>query len=116
MNALTEATKPRIAASRKSILEMNKHKPVSAKVGSTITTIVGAELILICNATGIPEPSITWQRDEQQISTRGGYVLSENNRFLTLKALTRDNAGLYTCVASNLAGSSAEDVSLTVAG
>ena len=95
---------------------MDKNKPVSATIGSDVTTIAEAKVVLTCVATGIPEPSISWMRGQQQLSSHDGIILARNNTSLTLISVTTGDTGLYTCVAANIAGTSTEELSLTVTG
>ena len=56
---------------------------------------VGQFYFISCVATGSPAPTYTWWKDGEMI--RGA-----TNTTLYFNALTRDDEGTYTCVASNL--------------
>ena len=60
---------------------------------------------LICESLGSPRPSIMWSHDGKTLSSRANLVFP---------SLTESNSGVYTCVASNLAGSAKVDFSVTV--
>ena len=60
---------------------------------------------LVCEALGSPRPSILWSLDGKTLSSRPNLVIP---------SLTESNSGVYTCVASNLAGSAKVDFSVTV--
>ena len=60
---------------------------------------------LVCEALGSPRPSIMWSHDGKSLSSRANLVIP---------SLTESNSGVYTCVASNLAGSAKVDFSVTV--
>lgn len=51
---------------------------------------------LTCNATGYPEPTITWYREKEAIGRQGPYLLVHN--------ITRYCSGTYTCHAFNGVG------------
>ena len=60
---------------------------------------------LVCEALGSPRPSILWSHDGKSLSSHPNLVIP---------SLAESNSGVYTCVASNLAGSSKVDFSVTV--
>ena len=60
---------------------------------------------LVCEALGSPRPSIHWIHDGRSLPSRPN---------LLIHTLTEDDSGVYTCVASNLAGSAQVEFSVTV--
>ena len=60
---------------------------------------------LVCEALGSPRPSIHWIHDGRSLPSRPN---------LQIKTLTENDSGVYTCVASNLAGSAQLEFSVTV--
>ena len=69
--------------------------------------IRGNTVVLFCNASGIPEPSISWRKAGNSI------VISMDN-MLTLGHTTKKDAGLYVCTAVNLKGSVSASASIDV--
>ncbi|EGV99559.1 Hemicentin-1 [Cricetulus griseus] len=68
---------------------------------------------LLCEAEGFPSPDITWHKD--------GHALTEsirqrilNSGALQIAFAQPDDAGRYTCMAANAAGSSSVSTTLTV--
>ena len=57
--------------------------------------VVGAMATFTCSAVGIPPPTIRWFRGDSQVGA---------GPTLTLEGVSGDNAGMYTCRASNKAG------------
>lgn len=57
---------------------------------------------LTCNATGYPEPTITWYRENEAIGRQGPYLLVHN--------ITRYCSGTYTCHAFNGVGPAVSQV------
>lgn len=71
-----------------------------------------ANATLVCEVSGIPQPSVTWYRNGTFQSrahhvTSGTYVISN---------VGEADTGLYTCVASNAAGIVSRGNNLTVQG
>lgn len=74
---------------------------------------VDQSVTLRCEAEGYPGPEISWHKDGQQITE------SLRRRILSSGALQivfvqPGDAGQYTCIAANLAGSSSSGMELTV--
>ena len=70
---------------------------------------------LLCETEGSPPPYITWHKD--------GHALTEsirqrilNSGALQIAFAQPDDAGQYTCMAANMAGSSSVSSTLTVHG
>ena len=61
--------------------------------------------ILTCSANGDPTPFVQW--------SQGGVIFPTGNN-LTFSPLLKANAGLYTCTATNVAGSISETIYLDV--
>ena len=67
------------------------------------TTTEGNNLILFCNATGNPVPTISWTKDGSLLSSNSRFSLSDDKR-LTITNVNRTDSGEYRCVASNSLG------------
>ncbi|XP_037641501.1 immunoglobulin superfamily DCC subclass member 3-like [Sebastes umbrosus] len=74
---------------------------------------------LTCQVNGIPEASITWQRDQSPLSTEDPRYTLLPNGVLQITSVRRTDSGLFRCVASNIANtrySQEAQLSVTVAG
>ena len=65
-----------------------------------------------CNATGIPDPVVTWAKQGVDVPRTH---LSVSN-VLTLTRIVSSDEGRYICTAANVAGISQKAVTLTVEG
>ena len=81
--------------------------PVTLKVSE------GGTASFQCSASGNPEPALTWSSLDNQ-SKLSQSVVSGGK--LQLKHVTRSDAGLYQCSATNILGDSRKVVRLTVNG
>ncbi|XP_008185071.1 LOW QUALITY PROTEIN: peroxidasin [Acyrthosiphon pisum] len=67
------------------------------------TVSVGEQLQLACEAVGVPEPSITWAKDDINLELGQRVQVFQNNT-LTISKVERTDVGHYKCVASNYLG------------
>ncbi|XP_027279680.1 hemicentin-2 isoform X2 [Cricetulus griseus] len=89
-------------------VEVSVHELPSVHIigGENLTAPFLQPVTLQCVGTGVPTPSLRWWKDGVAMATSGGRLQIE-------KADLRDE-GVYTCVATNLAGESKKDVTLRV--
>lgn len=92
---MSDPKKPVIHAKYQEI-KIIQRQPVQISIRSKVTTIPGNKLTLTCNVSGLPDPKITWKRNEL-IAQDGG------SSYVVPKLRTSDT-GVYTCVAGNLVG------------
>ncbi|XP_067083733.1 hemicentin-1 [Osmerus mordax] len=81
---------------------------------SEVSVVLGFPTVLSCDAEGSPAPSITWLKDSQPIVSSAQLTYTQGGRSLRLGAARGDSAGLYTCRASNPAGSAHKHYTVTV--
>ncbi|XP_026563295.1 matrix-remodeling-associated protein 5 [Pseudonaja textilis] len=84
-----------------------------------LTVYFGEKVTMDCQATGIPNPHISWifpnRKILQTVSTVEGRVMLYENRTLLLKDANFQDRGIYKCIASNAAGADSIAVRLHIA-
>ena len=72
------------------------------------------DLLLTCNATGYPTPSISWTKDGSVINASGDprIGIAEQNTKLRIINASRVDDGLYRCVASNSLGNATSNAAI----
>lgn len=84
--------------------------PPSIQPGPRVMKVqLGHPVELPCIVTGVPEPTISWTRDDKRypVSADGGLVLRD---------VGLDDEGTYTCSATNTAGKDEARVQILVQG
>ncbi|XDV40806.1 hypothetical protein PO909_009808, partial [Leuciscus waleckii] len=88
------------------ILDVSE-RPTITLDPSKLTIIPGETASVLCNATGHPTPTVQWVKkatQEKMTSVEGSKLILEN--------VVPSDGGLYSCIASNTAGTATEDFRL----
>ena len=72
---------------------------------------ITSDAIMFCNATGSPEPNVTWERVEQGDPTGMSRVWGDT---VSLQNVSVRDAGIYNCTASNGVGDVERSVEVVV--
>lgn len=82
-----------------------------------IVIVRGSVVNLVCEAHGVPPPTLTWMKDSEPLSLHQNMLRHDGGetRFQLLDVQLED-AGLYSCTAKNEAGTSTKTFNLTVLG
>ncbi|XP_010130628.1 PREDICTED: hemicentin-1, partial [Buceros rhinoceros silvestris] len=97
--------------------DVTVHVPPTIKAAGTSerAVVIHKPVTLQCIANGIPSPSITWLKDGQPVNTaRGNIRLESSGRILQVVKALLEDAGRYTCVATNAAGEAQQHIQLHV--
>ncbi|NWU93884.1 HMCN1 protein, partial [Upupa epops] len=97
--------------------DVTVHVPPSIKSAGTPerAVVIYKPVTLQCMANGIPSPSITWLKDGQPVNTaRGNIRLESSGRILQVGKALLEDAGQYTCVATNAAGEAQQHIRLHI--
>ena len=99
--------------------------PMIVSTSSTPNPRKGSELIIDCVVSGIPFPTVIWMKDGDAFSGEG----SDDRIFISaslegdmsrarvrINSAIIDDAGVYTCTASNDAGSASDMLQIQVNG
>ncbi|KAM6962600.1 hemicentin-1 [Aplochiton taeniatus] len=68
------------------------------------TILAGFPTQFECKATGSPLPAITWYKDSRPLTSTAGVTLMKRGQVLELDRAQLSDAGVYRCVAVNVAG------------
>ncbi|XP_013862624.1 hemicentin-1 isoform X1 [Austrofundulus limnaeus] len=110
-----------VARSQAGLAELNYDVQVQVPPGvdnvepvEPVTVVQGSLVTLTCEARGVPPPTLTWMKDGQPLSLHRNLLLDGEETRLQLPDVAPSDEGLYSCVASNQAGSSTKSFNLTV--
>lgn len=77
---------------------------------------VGQRVDIPCSAQGTPLPVITWFKGGGAVLVDGLQHIRHPDGTLSIKQAVLSDAGIYTCVATNIAGSDETEITLHVQG
>ncbi|KAA0702748.1 Neural cell adhesion molecule 1 [Triplophysa tibetana] len=77
---------------------------------SRLTIIQGESGSVLCKATGHPTPTMEWVKKTNPVKMHG--QMSVRGSELILTNVTPSDGGFYSCIASNIAGTTTEDFQL----
>ena len=102
-----------------SLLETGESGYVAVSIGGFKARIsTGSVVVVYCNVTGIDIPSIEWFKDDTQISSGGKLSITRSSshshitEVLTINNFQPQDAGIYQCLATNIAGSVSGNITL----
>ncbi|XP_069009305.1 hemicentin-1 [Embiotoca jacksoni] len=88
-------------------IRLSVHEPPSILYSGEIinqTILSGFPTELECKATGSPLPAITWYKDGRPLTSAAGVTMLKRGQVLEIERAQLSDAGIYRCVAFNLAG------------
>ncbi|KAM7409728.1 hypothetical protein PAMA_001291 [Pampus argenteus] len=88
-------------------IRLSVHEPPSIRSSGEIinqTILSGFPTELECKATGSPLPAITWYKDGRPLTSAAGVTMLKRGQVLEIERAQLSDAGIYRCVAVNLAG------------
>ncbi|XP_045905935.1 hemicentin-1 [Micropterus dolomieu] len=88
-------------------IRLSVHEPPSIPYSGEIinqTILSGFPTELECKATGSPLPAITWYKDGRPLTSAAGVTMLKRGQVLEIERAQLSDAGVYRCVAVNLAG------------
>ncbi|XP_040926337.1 hemicentin-1 isoform X2 [Betta splendens] len=107
-NGLYVCVASNIAGNLTQSTELSVLVPPSIQAGPRVMKVqLGHSVELPCVARGVPEPTITWAKDERH------YPVSADGS-LAFRSVTLDDEGAYTCTATSAAGRNQARVQLLV--
>lgn len=94
-------------------------KPSVMSSATKITSPLGSNVLLRCDATGLPTPTLYWAKsDGSPVNNTVQESPGDGIRWsiMSVHGILYKDAGNYSCKAKNVAGSAEATISLTVAG
>ena len=95
-------------------IEVIVRRAPSVKVKPDIDVFQGRSLLLECDVTGRPQPTITWHKNNQLVNSSPRIYLSPDRSRLQIFSVQEENEGVYICLADNLVGQSTGSIKVTV--
>uniref|UniRef100_A0A4X1TM05 Vascular endothelial growth factor receptor 1 n=1 Tax=Sus scrofa TaxID=9823 RepID=A0A4X1TM05_PIG len=101
---------------KKEVTIRDRQAPYLLRNLSDHTVAVSSSATLDCHANGVPEPQITWFKNNHKIQQEPGIILGPGSSTLFIERVTEEDEGVYHCRATNQKGSAESSAYLTVQG
>ncbi|XP_077986992.1 hemicentin-1-like [Glandiceps talaboti] len=89
--------------------------PPTIKPGpETIDVLIGKAVTLPCEAEGVPQPMVSWEKTNDILQVDGQSVQILENKSLFITDVRHSDGGKYMCVASNKAGVTTRMITLNI--
>ncbi|XP_071802833.1 hemicentin-1-like isoform X2 [Asterias amurensis] len=89
--------------------------PTINQVQTYLTRIEGSSVILPCESAGVPEPTVTWEKDGVEVLPADDENIEQMVQgSLRLSSVDGEDAGMYRCIAKNEAGDASITMTLRV--
>ncbi|XP_078083679.1 hemicentin-1-like [Mustelus asterias] len=103
-----------VGTARRHMMLKVQEPPVIKPLPTTLETVVNKGVILHCESTGTPRPSITWQKEGLTISNAGKTTRAAPGVRLEIARATEEDSGIYMCISQNAAGTALGKTRLVV--
>ncbi|XP_038601048.1 LOW QUALITY PROTEIN: hemicentin-2 [Tachyglossus aculeatus] len=97
----------------KHVLLMVQASPVVKPLPSVVQVMAEASVVIPCEASGIPRPTITWQKEGLSIPSGAGIQILPGGQ-LQISHVTMEDAGNFLCIAQNPSGTALGKTRLVV--
>ncbi|MED6295336.1 hypothetical protein CHARACLAT_030705, partial [Characodon lateralis] len=81
----------------------------SSDQSAKVSVVLNNVLELLCEATGIPTPALTWLKDERPLPQTESLRLLRGGEVLHFTSAQLDDTGRYSCLANSAAGDDDKD-------
>ena len=109
-----DATAPEIEISTSSVEQIQNLNPVTVVIGTLVRMLPGGRLEITCRASGIPEPSISFLRQNKQIRSSERFSIVDTT--LIIYPTELDDRGSFTCAANNSLGRQTHSTRVDIVG
>ncbi|KAM6372038.1 LOW QUALITY PROTEIN: hemicentin-2 [Pluvialis apricaria] len=94
------------------LLVMEPPRIEAASQPTDMAIAVGTPLALTCVVTGVPVPSVTWEKDGRLLA--GPWLVSGNESTLHIESTKMADTGLYSCLAASPAGEDSKSFHVSI--
>ncbi|ELW63757.1 Coiled-coil domain-containing protein 141 [Tupaia chinensis] len=103
-------------SAKNSVVSLTGQAPNFSRLLSNVTVMEGSPVTLEVEVTGFPEPTLTWYKKGQKLSTDGHLQVlhKETRHSVFIPKVCEANAGLYVAEAQNSSGTLSSSVILHV--
>ena len=84
-------------------------------IADNVAALTNTSITIQCPISGVPIPTVTWEKDGQEIANDGRYTIQGDSSLLIKDALEEDTAR-YSCTAESVAGKDSASSTVQIVG
>ena len=112
----TGPSTPKLKISEKpKTIEVYDQNPITLTIGDNVTALINTSITIQCPTSGVPTPTMTWTKNNQQIASDGRYTVHDDGSLLISEASEEDSAR-YTCTADSVVGKDSSSSIVQIVG
>ena len=96
-------------------IEAQDRSPITMTIGDNVTALTNTSITIQCPTSGVPTPTVTWTKDDNEITDGGRYAVQDDGSLLINEADEKDTAQ-YTCTADSVAGKDSASSMVQIVG
>ena len=96
-------------------IEAQNQSPLTMTIGDNVTALTNTSITIQCPTSGVPTPTVTWTKDDQEIPSEGRYMVQDDGSLLISEADEEDSAR-YTCIADSVGGKDSASSTVQIVG
>ena len=96
-------------------IDAQDRSPITMAIADNVTALTNTSITIQCPTSGVPTPTVTWAKDDQEIPNDGRYTVQDDGSLRINEALADDSAR-YTCNAESVAGKDKASSTVKIVG
>ena len=96
-------------------IDAEDRSPIIMAIADNVTALTNTSITIQCPTSGVPTPTVTWTKDDKEITNDGRYRVQDDGSLRISEAYEEDDAR-YTCTAHSVAGRDGASSTVQIVG
>ena len=104
-----------ITPEKATTIEAKDRSPITLTIGDNVTALTNTSIAIQCPTSGVPTPTVTWTKDDQEIPNDGRHTVDINGS-LVIDGAVKDDTARYMCTADSVVGKDSASSTVKIVG